>query len=70
MNSYYSHGMASGRTVHTYIQLSLWVTEYHTVKAYGAGKVQLQELLTSALGGAEWSASRPDNFSPGIHTIG
>jgi hypothetical protein len=29
-----------------------------------------QELLTSALDGDEWPASRPDHFSPGIHTIG
>jgi hypothetical protein len=35
------------------------------MKAYGGVDVQRHIFLTSALVGGEWSASRPDRFTPG-----
>jgi hypothetical protein len=35
------------------------------MKAYGRGDVQIHIFLTSVLAGGEWSASRPDRFTPG-----
>jgi hypothetical protein len=35
------------------------------MKAYGGVDVQIRIYLTSALVGREWSASRPDRFTPG-----
>jgi hypothetical protein len=35
------------------------------MKAYGRVDVYVQIFLTSALAGGEWSASRPDRFTPG-----
>jgi hypothetical protein len=35
------------------------------MKAYGGVGVQIHIFLTSALVGGEWSASRPDRFTPG-----
>jgi hypothetical protein len=45
------------------------------MKAYGGADVSIHIFLTSALGGGEWSASRPGRFTPekrapGIHWIG
>jgi hypothetical protein len=40
------------------------------MKAYGGVNVQFHILLTSALAGDEWSASRPGCFTPGTHWIG
>jgi hypothetical protein len=34
------------------------------MKAYYGVEVRLPALLTSALGGGEWSASRPGRFTP------
>jgi hypothetical protein len=35
------------------------------MKAYGEVDVQIHIFLTSVLDGGEWSASRPDRFTPG-----
>jgi hypothetical protein len=35
------------------------------MKTYGGVDVQIHVFLTSALVGAEWSASLPDRFNPG-----
>jgi hypothetical protein len=35
------------------------------MKAYGGVYVKIHIFLTSALGGGEWSASRPGRFTPG-----
>jgi hypothetical protein len=40
------------------------------MKAYGGVHAETQIFLTSALAGGEWSASRPDPFTPGTHWIG
>jgi hypothetical protein len=40
------------------------------MKAYGGVDVQIHILLTSAVAGDEWSASRPGPFTPGTHWIG
>jgi len=45
------------------------------MKAYCRVEVQFHSFLTSALDGCEWSASRPDRFTPkeigpGTHWIG
>jgi hypothetical protein len=40
------------------------------MKAYGEVDVQTPVSLTSALIGGDWSASRPDHFTPGNHLIG
>jgi len=41
-----------------------WLTKHHAMKKYEGMEVQLHA-LTSALGGDEWSASRPDRFTTG-----
>jgi hypothetical protein len=40
------------------------------MKAYGGVDAENHILLTSALVGGEWSASRPGRFTPGNHWIG
>jgi hypothetical protein len=40
------------------------------MKAYGEVEVTIDVLLTSALVGGEWSASRPCRFTPGERTLG
>jgi hypothetical protein len=40
------------------------LTEHHTMKAYWEVEVYLHAFVTSALHGGEWSASRPDRFTP------
>jgi hypothetical protein len=57
------------------VKLSLCFTKHHAMKAYWEVEVQLHAFLTSALDGAEWSASRPGRFTlrelgPGTHWIG
>jgi hypothetical protein len=43
----------------------LFLTEHHAMKAYwGSGGTAPIVLLTSALDGGEWSASRPGRFTP------
>jgi hypothetical protein len=52
----------------------LYLLKHHAMKTYGVVKVKLHAFLTSALDGGEWSASRPDPFTPGkdpgTHVIG
>jgi hypothetical protein len=40
------------------------------MKAYGGADVYSHIFLTSALAGGEWSASRPDRFTPGERAPG
>jgi hypothetical protein len=40
------------------------------MKAYRGVNVQIHIFLTSALAGGEWSASRPDHFTPDTQRIG
>jgi hypothetical protein len=40
------------------------------MKAYGGVDVYIHIILSSALVGGEWSASRPCRFTPGTHWIG
>jgi hypothetical protein len=45
------------------------------MKTYGGVELELHALLTLAVDGDEWSASRPDHFTPrervpGVHWIG
>jgi hypothetical protein len=46
------------------VKLSLCLTKHHAMKTYWGMEVQLHAFLTSALDGSEWSASRPDRFTP------
>jgi hypothetical protein len=39
------------------------------MKAYGGVKLQIH-ILSSALNGGEWPATRPYSFTPGTHSIG
>jgi hypothetical protein len=39
--------------------------KHYAMKAYGGVDVQIHIVLTSALVGSEWSASRPYCFTPG-----
>jgi hypothetical protein len=53
----------------------LLLNEHHVIKAYWEWRYSSTHSLTSALDGAEWSASRPGRFTPrkrvpGIHWIG
>jgi hypothetical protein len=48
----------SWRSIHCSIK-------HHTVKTYGGVDVHLHALLTSALDGGEWFASRPGRSTPG-----
>jgi hypothetical protein len=45
------------------------LTKHHVVKTYGGVEVWLH-VLTSALDGGEWLASRPGSFTPVTHWIG
>jgi hypothetical protein len=40
------------------------------MKVYGGVDVYVHILLTSALAGGEWSASRPGSLTPGVRTPG
>jgi hypothetical protein len=40
------------------------------MKAYGGVDAYIHIFLTSALVEGEWSASRPDSFTPGAHWLG
>lgn len=50
---------------------SLCLIKQQNMKTYGEEKVWLFAFLTSALGGHEWSASRPGRYTPGeiAHSI-
>jgi hypothetical protein len=50
--------------------LSLCLTKHEAMKAYEGVEVQLHVFLNSALDGCEWSAARPDSFTPGERTAG
>jgi hypothetical protein len=57
------------------VKLSLCLTKHYAVKTYWEMEVELYAFLISALGGGEWSASRPGRFTlrvraPGTHWIG
>jgi hypothetical protein len=44
--------------------------KHYAMKTYGGGvDVSIHVLVTSALGGGEWSTSRPGRFTPGTHCI-
>jgi hypothetical protein len=49
---------------HSVLKLSLRLTKYHAKKTYWVS-VYLHAFLTLALGGGEWSASRPGRFTSG-----
>jgi hypothetical protein len=51
------------------VKLSLRLTKHYAMKAYGVD-VQTHIFLPSALAGGEWSASRPDRFTPGERAPG
>jgi hypothetical protein len=42
----------------------LFLTEYHSMKAYWGVELEFHAFLTSALAGGEWSASYPSRFTP------
>jgi hypothetical protein len=44
------------------------IKHYAAKETYGGLEVLLHVFLTSALGGDEWSASRPNRFIPGEGT--
>jgi hypothetical protein len=57
------------------VPVLFFYTEHHVMKSYWGSGVWLHAFLTSALGGREWSASRPGRFTPrerapGTHWIG
>jgi hypothetical protein len=57
------------------VKLSLFLTKDSAMKKNWGVEVKLHAFLTSALGGVEWSVSRPDSFTPrerapGTHWIG
>jgi hypothetical protein len=47
-----------------YVQLSLHLIENHAVKMYREGEVERHAFLTLVLTEREWSAPRPDKFTP------
>jgi hypothetical protein len=47
------------------IKLSLCLIKHHAMKMYGRVKIKLHALLTTALDGREWSASRLVPLPPG-----
>jgi hypothetical protein len=51
------------------VNLSMCVINHHTM-TYGGVEVEFHAFLTSALGGSQWSASRPGRFTPGTRWIG
>jgi hypothetical protein len=57
------------------VKLSLYLTMHHAMKAYWEWRCSFTRSFTSALDEGEWSASRPDRFTPretalGTHWIG
>jgi hypothetical protein len=44
--------------------LSLCLTNYYAMKAYGGVDIWSHIFLTAALVGGEWTASRPGRFNP------
>jgi hypothetical protein len=50
-------------------QLFLELKQAHAMQTYGGVEVQLHELLTATIDGAEWSASHPDSFIPEERTL-
>jgi hypothetical protein len=47
------------------VKLFLGLTKHYAMKAYGGLGVLIHIFLILALGGGEWSASRPGRFTPG-----
>jgi len=52
------------------LKLPLCLTEHHAMKTYWGSEGIDNHSLTSALGGREWSASRPGYFTPKERTPG
>jgi hypothetical protein len=48
------------------VKWSLCLYYYDAMKTYGGVEVQFPALLTTELHGDEWSASRPDRFTPAV----
>jgi hypothetical protein len=46
------------------------IIKHYEMKAYGGVDVQIHVVLTSALVGGQWSASRPYRFTPGERAPG
>jgi hypothetical protein len=59
----------SNATCKVNIRLLLCLTRHHAVKAYGGMEIWFH-ILTSALNGGGWSASRPCRFTLGERTPG
>jgi hypothetical protein len=51
------------------VKLSLSLTKHYAMTKYEVVKVQLSEILISALDGGKWSASRLGRFTPGTKWI-
>jgi len=47
----------------SYIMNMYPLLKHHTTKMYGWVEVQIHAVLTSALGGGEWSISHPGHFA-------
>jgi hypothetical protein len=52
------------------LSMCFFLTEHHAVKAYCGSRCIAPRILTSAVDGVEWSASRPDRFIPRERTSG
>jgi hypothetical protein len=48
----------------------LLLTEHHAMKAYWGSGFIVPRVFTSALGGGEWSASRPGHSTPEVRVPG
>jgi hypothetical protein len=52
------------------VDLFVVLIKHHATKMYGVVEAWFHSFLISALGGGEWSVSRPGRFTPGVHWIG